>query len=169
MWTRNDDGINDSCSEMTVTSCADNGGTYLGDDSGCIAGSGACVLDTNGDGFDDTCDQATQSCCNAQGGTYRGEETHCGEIGACCLDANGNQFLEDLCADIDQESCDTQAGSFQGAGTTCLGDASGNGTDDACDNEIPAVSEWGLIALALSLLVGIKIYFGQRRPLAQRA
>ena len=31
-----------------------------------------------------------------------------------------------------------------------------------CDR-IPTVSEWGLIALALALLAGAKVYFGRRR------
>jgi len=157
------DGIAESCEDgTTAESCAANGGTFVGQDSTCSAISGACILDTDGDGFDDSCAITNESCCGAQGGTFRGDGTNCDSVGACCLDANANQFLEDLCANIDLASCDAQGGSFQGVGTSCLGDANGNGTDDACDNEIPAVSAWGLIVLTLLLLVGIKVHFGRR-------
>ena len=50
------------------------------------------------------------------------------------------------------------AGSFLGAGSTCLGDT-GGGVDAACGlTPIPTVSEWGLLALALCLLIGGKLY-----------
>ena len=45
------------------------------------------------------------------------------------------------------------------------------GVDDAifapgCIGAIPAVSEWGLVILALLLLVAGKVYFGRRRELS---
>ena len=52
---------------------------------------------------------------------------------------------------------------------TCLDQC--NGVDDAvfapeCSGAIPAVSEWGVVILALLLLAGAKIYFGRRETLA---
>ena len=39
--------------------------------------------------------------------------------------------------------------------------------DCTCPSEaIPTVSEWGVVILVLSLLVGIKVKFGRRRRLA---
>ncbi|MGB2988069.1 MAG: IPTL-CTERM sorting domain-containing protein, partial [Phycisphaerae bacterium] len=48
----------------------------------------------------------------------------------------------------------------------CLGDADGDGVDDACvdDGAIPTVSEWGLIVMALVLAALGRIYFGRHRP-----
>ena len=47
--------------------------------------------------------------------------------------------------------------------TACLGDNSANVTDDAREEfpTIPTVSEWGLVILTLSLLVGIKLKFAR--------
>ena len=39
-----------------------------------------------------------------------------------------------------------------------------NGIPDECEPVLPAVSEWGLIVMALLLLTGLKIKFGRRKP-----
>jgi cysteine-rich repeat protein len=44
--------------------------------------------------------------------------------------------------------------------------AGGDGCSATCQNEFvasPAVSEWGLIALALTMLIAAKIWFAERR------
>jgi hypothetical protein len=52
---------------------------------------------------------------------------------------------------------------FQGVGSVCRGDADGDGLDDLCDiDNIPTVSEWGLVIMTLLLLTCAKIYFGRR-------
>ena len=58
--------------------------------------------------------------------------------------------------------------SFNGFGSVCMGDSNGDGADDACgvNPEIPTVSEWGLVILALLMLIGAKVYFGARRQAA---
>ena len=76
--------------------------------------------------------------------------------GACCLDDGSCQNLtEDACAMI-------AGSSFRGAGTSCLGDNDDSGKDDACDDPIPAVSDWGVLVLTLLLLTAGTVLF--RRP-----
>ncbi len=88
---------------------------------------------------------------NARDGTFRGAGSLCNTIlGACCLD------FDRLCVEIDLASCVEQHGRFQGPNSACRGEEDGNGSDDACGEVIPAVSEWGLMVLAL-LLLGIEI------------
>ncbi len=166
-----DDDLYGTCVEFTRQCCEATGYLFLGIGTKCRDvinvctedGYGICYVDTDDDGFLDTCAMITPSACHALGGTFRGFGTACGDIGACCMDSNGDQLIGDPCADIDQIACDAQGGAFQGVGTSCLGDQDGNGTDDACRNEIPAVSTWGLIIMTLLLLVGIKISFGRRQ------
>ena len=73
--------------------------------------------------------------------------------GACCLDDGSCQNLtEDACAMI-------AGSSFRGAGTSCLGDNDNSGEDDACDDPIPAVSDWGVLVLTLLLLTSGTLLF----------
>ena len=86
---------------------------------------------------------------------------------ACCLDGD-DDGLNDTCVVMDRTCCLAGEGRFSGSGFDCLGDRDNSGIDDLCDGVIPAVSEWGLIVMALLLLVGIKICFARRRPTAAR-
>ena len=52
--------------------------------------------------------------------------------------------------------------SFGGPGTSCLGDNDDSGKEDACDEPIPAVSDWGVLTLTLALLTAGTLLF--RRP-----
>ena len=54
------------------------------------------------------------------------------------------------------DECDIAAGASQ--------DLDGNGIPDECEGIIPAVSQWGLVILALLLLTGMKTRYGQRQP-----
>ncbi len=51
-----------------------------------------------------------------------------------------------------------------GTGHSGLGRIAPKCTDD---REIPAVSEWGIVIMALLLLAGAKIHFSRRETLAQ--
>ena len=55
----------------------------------------------------------------------------------------------------------------------CIGPDPGNddpGNDNDCPQPTPTVSAWGLMILALLLMVTGKVYFGRRRaPVAARA
>ena len=91
-------------------------------------------------------------------------------------DGDGTADCNDNCPNdpnkVDPGTC--------GCGTADEGDEDGDGVldcvdqcrgvDDAifapeCDGAIPAVSEWGLLILAMLLLVAAKIYFGRQRAL----
>jgi hypothetical protein len=78
------------------------------------------------------------------GGGCAHDNTLCG---ACCLPAGP-------CADgVTPEECSSilaYGGVFQGLGSVCLGDADDDGLDDLCDTDnIPTVSEWGLVIMTL--------------------
>ncbi|MCH8147144.1 MAG: hypothetical protein IH987_04010 [Planctomycetes bacterium] len=77
---------------------------------------------------------------------------------ACCLD-------DGSCQDLTEASCDSLSGAvFRGGGTSCLGDNNNSGEDDACDDLflIPAVSDWGVVALTLIILTAGTVLI--RRP-----
>jgi hypothetical protein len=100
---------------------------------------------------------------NCVGGACKHVNTICG---ACCIDT-GN------CVDsVTLSDCLGFPGDnvFHGPGSDCDGDADNNGVDDSCGlgraDQIPTVSEWGLVILALLLLTGAKIYFGAWRQAA---
>ena len=67
--------------------------------------------------------------------------------GACCS-AEGD------CQELTEEDCITAGHEWMGAGTACLGDNNGNEIDDACEElqEIPTLSEWGMVIMGLLLL-----------------
>jgi hypothetical protein len=77
-------------------------------------------------------------------------------VGGCCT------FPDKDCFETTPEVCDAIGGFYLGDDTECLGDNDGDGRDDACVGTIPTVSEWGLVILALLLLVGAKLHFGRR-------
>ena len=75
---------------------------------------------------------------------------------ACCL-SDGS------CQNLTEEACAGFSGAvFRGAGTSCLGDNDDSGEDDACDDPIPAVSDWGVLVLSLLMLTSGTVLF--RRP-----
>jgi hypothetical protein len=77
--------------------------------------------------------------------------------GACCT-AEGD------CQDMTEEDCIAAGHEWMGAGTECLGDNNENGTDDACElQEIPTLSEWGMLILALLMLAIATIAVVRRR------
>jgi hypothetical protein len=75
------------------------------------------------------------------------------EEGACCR-------MDGVCTMATFEECTEVGNTYLGDGTECLGDSDGNGVDEACEEPIPTVSEWGLLVLALLLLTWAKITYG---------
>ncbi len=67
--------------------------------------------------------------------------------GACCS-------AEGACQEMTEEDCISAGNEWMGAETVCLGDNNENGIDDACEGlqEIPTLSEWGMLIMALLLL-----------------
>jgi hypothetical protein len=148
-------GPNGNCFTATSADCMAQGGTYLGDGS-------VCLGDNNGDGIDDACGSAVlsgacclqdgtcvvvqESHCLAVGGTYLGDNSVClgdadndgaddaceapAKKGACCWPDGG-------CSVTTAANCVQNGGTYQGDNTACLGDADGNGVDDACETPDP--------------------------------
>jgi hypothetical protein len=105
---------------------------------------------------DNTCVMIDPSSCIDQGGVAQGPGSQCGGIQACC-------FPDDTCEMLDTLCCINLGGTPKGSGSVCLGDSDGNGVDNACEEGVPAVSEWGMAALALLLLTGFAVKFSRAR------
>jgi hypothetical protein len=138
-----------SCVMMPEVDCTAMGGVPQGPGSVCTTAQACCWPD-------DTCAMVDPLCCGDLRGTVTPGE--CGERQACCDDVG-------YCYMADESCCTANGDTPQGAGTACLGDGDGDGVDDACEGEqepIPTVGAWGLVILALMLLVGAKVYFNRR-------
>ncbi len=109
-----------TCQDLDPLCCADLGGTPQGAGSSC-GGTEACCF------ADGTCTDLDPLCCTDQGGTPQGPGTGCSIIlAACCLP-------DGTCQDLDPLCCDELGGFVSPISNVCLGDANGNGTDDACE------------------------------------
>jgi hypothetical protein len=101
------------------------------------------------------------------------EGYYCGQTlaGACCMSSGE-------CFEVSEDECLAGEGVFQGIGTSCQGDVDGDGYDGACDNcpdvynpdqedsdgdgigdaceeqDVPTLSEWGMMIMGLLLLAG---------------
>ncbi len=156
-----DDG--DAC---TVDRC-DNVGTCLCDNSAPTDCSDGLIC------TDDFCDSAT-GCANPGVAVDDGD--------GCTLDGCGETTgVTHLPVDVDDgdpatvDSCDSATGvithrNIDTFPCTTLADCPAGAT--RCDHSfctiaepVPAVSTWGLLALALTLLVGAKVYFDRRRKM----
>jgi hypothetical protein len=113
------------------------------------------------------------------------EGYYCGPtlVGACCDPSTG------LCAEVSEAECLAGGGVFQGIGASCHGDSDGDGFDGICDNcpdiynpgqedsdgdgigdaceeqDVPTLSEWGVILLGLMLLAAGTVAVVRRKPL----
>ncbi len=95
-----------------------------------------CESDCDGNAVPDDCDDVSSgTCCGSEG----------------CIEATQCE-----CEELD-------LGAYMGDGTVCLGDGDGDGIDDACEEAIPTVSEWGLIIMTLLALTAGTIVFARRR------
>lgn len=151
---------NDTCVNTTVLSCMDPlvlNGTPQGPGTLCMAPE-ACCLD------DGTCVMVDPLCCDeivaiAVGGSPQGAGTACSTKGpvACC-------FTDGSCQDLDPLCCEANGGKAGVWGSACQGDNNGNNIDDACEEVIPAVSDYGLIALLLlTAVAGVIVIHRSRR------
>jgi hypothetical protein len=116
------------------------------------------------------CLEASGACCN----TLTGNCTEDSVAGEC--DGAQRQWTKGAsCSDV---SCDATPGACCDRDTFggCTSSTYAACTCDTCEwhklvtcaeisclhNPIPTVSEWGLLVITLSLLIGAKVYFGQR-------
>jgi hypothetical protein len=156
------DGIDDGCEDpeaccmpngdcvmMMGADCWAMGGIPQGNGTACTVAQACCWPDN-------TCAEIDPLCCGDLGGTVT--DGLCGGMQACCMDSGACYMADEAC-------CMANGDTPKGSGSVCLGDADGNGVDDACEVEpgpIPTVGAWGLVILALMLLVGGKVYFSRR-------
>ncbi len=73
--------------------------------------------------------------------------------GACCR-------FDGVCTIATEDECTAVGSTYLGDGVPCLGDNDGNGIDDACEEPIPTISEWGAVIMLLVLLIAAKLIFG---------
>ena len=138
-----------SCVMMPEVDCMAMGGIPQGPGTVCTTAQACCWPDN-------TCAMVDPLCCGDLGGTVRPGD--CGGREACCDDVGACYMANRAC-------CAANGDTPKGAGSVCLGDANGNGIDDACEEypgAIPTVSAWGLLVLTLLLLVAAKVYFNRR-------
>lgn len=142
---------NDDGDECTNDQC-DGNGVCMHPESGecgaCCSSSGACV------------DRVLPATCAGQGGTS-------GDAGSVCLGDSDGDGVDDLCDDcpgVDDAIFGVPI--CAGSGAPCTEDTDcgpGGMCVPACNGAIPTVSQWGLVTLALVLLVSGKLYFGRRQ------
>lgn len=140
------------------------------------------------DGCDDSCQIEVGACCGVAACSVVAEED-CASSGGVFLglffrcnapDADGDG-LRDECDLCPNDSNKIEPG-FCGCGLVDNADADGDGVPDCadqcrgvdddifapgCANAIPTASTWGLVVLALMLLVAGKVYFGRRGSIGQ--
>ncbi len=96
--------------------------------------------------------------------------------GACLSDCTCGPFCGNGPCDPGEDSCNCPDDCGTPPSNEVLGSTCDDGTDNDCDGltdsadpdcagAIPTVSEWGLIAMALLLLAGAKVYFNRRRTM----
>ncbi len=127
------------CGAGTVTDCKFDGVSILPPP---VCGNGVRERAEVCDGLNTTCDQGFTACesdCTCPAGS-----TFPGTCGDNVVNLPGEQ-----CDGTDDAACPGQCQS----NCTCPAGA------------IPAVSEWGLVMMAMLLLVGAKVYFGRRKAM----
>ncbi len=150
--------LSGTCRMLDPLCCLVEGGVPQGPGTGCGV-CGSCCLEDK-----DCLDDIVDGVCTAVGGTFNGDGSFC--VGDS--DGDGIDDLCDNCHGVDDalfgpKTCDS--GKLCETDADCVGDGT---CIKACLRAIPAVSEWGLVVLVLTLLVFGKIYFGRRRVLARQ-
>ena len=117
---------------------------------------GACSSD------DGTCTEGiSEEDCTAASGWFYGPGTLCPDPEVSCLP---EAVFEEMCEVMDPLAAFNLGGLPLGPDGSCLGDANGNGLDDACEPpSIPAVSEWGLVVMTLLVMTAGTIMLGRVR------
>ncbi len=131
--------LDSGCENLEPSVCDTLDGSPQGPGTICLDIQSCCLPDGS-------CSMKEYFCCLAEGGTPRGPGSVCGGFGACT-------FADGTCNDQDRSCCEDSGGVPGGPGSTCEPPA------------IPTVSEWGIAAMALLLLVGAKVYFSRRRAM----
>jgi hypothetical protein len=158
----NDDGVGDACEDdpgeqdNDNDGCCDDVDECDDDPAKCDAGQCGCGeddLDSDGD-----CDSGVEGCAG-----------HCMD----CVDECNNDpeacVLDDFCGcpaypfDWDGDGVPNCEDQCPGVDDAIFGP--GEGRASSCVSAIPTVSAWGLLILALLLLVVGKVYFGRRERL----
>lgn len=105
------------------------------------------LSDCNGNGVLDTCDIDAGTSPDVNG---NGIPDEC-DPGACCLG--------DLTCvtHLSEEDCESQGGTYDGGATTC---------ECTSDAPVPAVSEWGMVAMTLLVLSAGTLVYMKRKPAA---
>ena len=132
-----------SCVNMDSLNCFASGGTPMGQlcqgQVSCCLPGGSCIV-------------ADVLCCQLDlGGVPMFGGACAGSIEACCE----SSFPPLGCKDEDAACCViVDGGTPQGVGSFCEGDNDGTGIDDACEEaqEIPTLSEWGMLIFGLLLI-----------------
>ena len=161
-----------NCTEIPQVDCEDLGGTYYGDDTICS--------DADGDEIADYCDNCPTVPNPGQG------DLDVDGVGDACDNCPGvyNPYQENNDGDAKGnacEECDDDPNKFDpgicGCGVPDEGDADEDGVLDCvdqcpgvddnlfapgCVGAIPTISEWGVVILALLLLIGAKVHFGRK-------
>jgi hypothetical protein len=152
-----------SCEILLESECEDIGGTYVG--GFCAGEIDPCMPDCNGNGVGDADDIAggTSQDCNENGipDECDADDDGDGVINECDgCPGNPNKIEPGRCGCADDDGLDSDGDSVLDCIDQCPGVDDGVFAPD-CAAAIPAVSEWGLIIMAILLLAGGKIYFGR--------
>jgi hypothetical protein len=146
-------GAGGACSEGVTQAECEFTWTAGGTCSTCVEVQGACCNALLG-----SCSQTLQGACNCPDCTWT-EGAACNQVscnpiqGACCEQTNESAS----CTQTSQAGCNCE---------NCTWTRETDCEDITCDplfTPIPTVSEWGLVIMALLLLVGGKVYFGRRQ------
>jgi hypothetical protein len=166
------------CSSPSVPACDAVTGSCC--DSSPGAG-GACSITTQADcnftwtanGLCEDCAEVTGACCNALLGSCTvGIQSACNcpdcswTQGALCSHIACNPIQGACCRQTEQTADCVQSSQAECSCENCTWTRETDCADVECDplfTPIPTVSEWGLVIMALLLLVGGKVYFGRRQ------
>ena len=102
------------CQEISPGPCPNDAHEVIG---ACSSLQGCCLPGG-------VCDDLDPLCCLDKGGKPQGDNTACTMAEACCLSGGA-------CVEVDPLCCDELNGALPGE-PVCLGDADGDGADDAC-------------------------------------
>ena len=132
------DPVDGSCQELSEMDCQASGGVFKGNGT-------VCQGDVDADGIDGACDNCPEVYNPAQDDT---DDDGVGNLCDNCPD-HYNPGQEDIDNDLVGDICDNCPDVYNPGQEASDGD----GIGDACDpEEVPTLSEWGMIILMLLLL-----------------